>query len=315
MSRNLMKLTRIPTLDQLNVFLTVVDVGSFAGAARKLNRATSVVSYMVSNLEAYLGFPLFERDTTRKPRLTEAGRSVLSETRNIAMGVDRLHAKAQGLLQGLEPRVSIVLDMMLPASRSLDVLKSFRLEFPAVPLHVRTEGLGAVAELIMNGTAMIGVCGPPDSEIAGLERIGIGSVELVPVAAPHHPLAMATQNPIGAGRHHMQIVLTDRSDRTKGVDTGVVGINTWRVADLATKHMLLVEGVGWGNMPVPTIREDLRTGRLVRINLSDVKGGAYRFFAIHRSKNPLGPAARFLIERLISQVPEWEPSARDVHAL
>src|SRR5262245_10071767 len=36
-----------PTLDQLRVFLTVVDVGSFAGAARKLGRATSVISYTV----------------------------------------------------------------------------------------------------------------------------------------------------------------------------------------------------------------------------------------------------------------------------
>ena len=43
-----------PTLDQLRVFQTVVDVGSFAGAARKLNRATSVISYSISNLEAQL---------------------------------------------------------------------------------------------------------------------------------------------------------------------------------------------------------------------------------------------------------------------
>src|SRR5262249_8573088 len=40
-----------PTLDQLQVFLTVVDVGSFAGAARRLGRATSVISYSISNLE------------------------------------------------------------------------------------------------------------------------------------------------------------------------------------------------------------------------------------------------------------------------
>ena len=44
-----------PTLDQLRVFLTVVETGSFAAAARKLNRATSVVSYSIANLEAQLG--------------------------------------------------------------------------------------------------------------------------------------------------------------------------------------------------------------------------------------------------------------------
>jgi NAD(P)-dependent dehydrogenase (short-subunit alcohol dehydrogenase family) len=44
-----------PTFDQLRVFLTVTDVGSFAGAARKLNRATSVISYTIINLESQLG--------------------------------------------------------------------------------------------------------------------------------------------------------------------------------------------------------------------------------------------------------------------
>jgi DNA-binding transcriptional LysR family regulator len=59
-----------PTLDQLQVFLTVIDVGSFAGAARKLGRATSVVSYSIANLEAQLGVLLFDRESTRKPQLT-----------------------------------------------------------------------------------------------------------------------------------------------------------------------------------------------------------------------------------------------------
>jgi hypothetical protein len=44
-----------PTLDQLRVFLSVVDMGSFAGAARRLGRATSVISYSIANLEAQLG--------------------------------------------------------------------------------------------------------------------------------------------------------------------------------------------------------------------------------------------------------------------
>ena len=72
-----------PTLDQLRVFLTVADVGSFAGAARKLGRATSVVSYSIANLEAQLGVSLFDRESTRKPQLSEAGRTVLSEARTV----------------------------------------------------------------------------------------------------------------------------------------------------------------------------------------------------------------------------------------
>jgi DNA-binding transcriptional LysR family regulator len=109
-----------PTLDQLRVFLTVVDVGSFAGAARKLNRATSVISYSISNLETQLGVMLFDRESTRKPQLTEPGRTVLAEARTVSHGIDGLRAKVKGLLQGLEPEVHLALDVMLPTARIAD---------------------------------------------------------------------------------------------------------------------------------------------------------------------------------------------------
>src|SRR5262245_58557951 len=114
-----------PTLDQLRVFLTVSEVGSFAGAARSLNRATSVVSYSIANLEAQLGISLFDRQSTRKPQLTEAGRTVSSEARTIINGMNGLRAKVRGLWQGLESEVHLVLDVMLPAARMIDALKAF----------------------------------------------------------------------------------------------------------------------------------------------------------------------------------------------
>src|SRR5437879_1863004 len=115
----------IPTLDQLHVFLTVVETGSFAAAARKLGRATSVMSYSIANLEAQLGVALFDRDTTKKPQLTEAGRMVLAEARSVAHGVDGLRAKVKGLLQGLETELHLAFDVMLPADRVIDVLTAF----------------------------------------------------------------------------------------------------------------------------------------------------------------------------------------------
>src|SRR5947208_17118444 len=106
-----------PTLDQLQVFLTVVDVGSFAGAARRLGRATSVISYSIANLEAQLGILLFDRKSTRKPQLTEAGRGVVSEARTITNGINGLRAKARSLRRDIEAEISVVLDVMLPAER------------------------------------------------------------------------------------------------------------------------------------------------------------------------------------------------------
>jgi len=289
-----------PTFDQLRVLLTVVDAGSFAGAARQLNRATSVISYTIANLEAQLGIALFRRDSTRRPQLTSDGRALLAEARNVALGFNRLRAKAKGLHQGLESELHLAFDVMLPADRVVDALKNFQDEFPTVPLRLRAEALGAVTQLVLDRTSMIGVRGPPDAEIDGLERIGVGSVHLVPVAAPSHPLALGI-NELGAGRHHVQLVLTDRSPLTAGSDLGVMGTHTWRVADLATKHMLLREGIGWGTMPEPMVCEDLASGRLVLLDMPDFKGGHYRFFAIHRTDMPPGPAASFLINQFESQ--------------
>ena len=68
-----------PSFDQLAVFLSVVETGSFAAAGRELGRATSAISYTIANLELQLGLPLFDRDRTRKPTLTKAGAAVLSK--------------------------------------------------------------------------------------------------------------------------------------------------------------------------------------------------------------------------------------------
>lgn len=290
-----------PTLDQLRVFLTVVEVGSFAGAARKLHRATSVVSYSIANLEMQLGVSLFDRKTTRKPQLTDAGRTVLAEARTIYNGIDGLRAKVRGLLHGLEAEVHLVLDVMLPSERIVDALKTFRKEFPTVSLHLHMEALGAVTQRVLDRSATLGVSGPLTTSIDGVERISIGKVALIPVAAPTHPLATDGPHLPGAGRDHVQLVLSDRSTLTADQEFAVVGTRTWRLADLGAKHMLLREGIGWGNMPEPMVRDDMAVNRLVQLDLPDCAGGDYQFDVIYRTDTPPGPAAKWLIERFREQ--------------
>ena len=131
-----------PTLDQLRIFLAVVDQGSFAGAGRRLNRAVSVISYGIANLEAQLGLALFDREGTRKPELTVAGRALLAEARAIAAGVDGLRARVKGLLDGLEAEVGLAVDVMLPADRLGRLLRGFAERYPTVQLKLHVEALG-----------------------------------------------------------------------------------------------------------------------------------------------------------------------------
>jgi DNA-binding transcriptional LysR family regulator len=121
-----------------------------------------------------------------------------------------------------------------------------------------------------------------------------------PVAAPDHPLAQGP-NPPGAGRDHTQLVLTDRSKLTEGRDFAVASAHTWRLADLGAKHILLKEGLGWGNMPEPMVREDIAAGRLKRLDMPELVEAHYALHAIYRGDTPPGPATAFLIERFRGQ--------------
>jgi len=288
-----------PTLDQLRIFLAVVDTGSFAAAARNLRRAVSVVSYGIASLEAQLGLSLFDREGTRKPKLTEAGRALLSEARTISHGIESLRARVKGLLDGLEAEVDLAVDVMLPAERLGKVLREFALAFPTVQLRLHVEALGAITAMVLDRRAILGISGPLAVGVEGIEAAAAGSTALVPVAAPDHPLGRMTHIPPGAMREHTQLVLTDRSRFTEGQEFSVMSPKTWRLADLGSKHALLREGIGWGNMPLPMIGADLDAGTLVRLALPDDVGGTYRFFGIWRRDTPPGPAATWLREQFV----------------
>jgi DNA-binding transcriptional LysR family regulator len=292
-----------PTLDQLHVFVQVVDAGSFTGAARKMNRALSVISYTISNLEAQLGVSLFDRTSSRRPQLTEAGRVVLAEARLVAGGIGNLRAKVAGMLQGLEGELHVVLDCLLPTERVVDALTAFRDTYPSVALFLHGETLGAVAGLVLNRTAAIGISGPFTAGFDELHRIGVGSVRMIPVAGRLHPLATvpAGGHLPGAIQDHVQLVIYDRSPLTKGRDFSVISRRTWRLADLYAKHMLLRAGIGWGMMPLAMVKDDLAAGVLVELSLPDGAAFDYSVDAIYRADTPPGPAACWLIERFRSQ--------------
>jgi DNA-binding transcriptional LysR family regulator len=288
-----------PTFDQLRVFLAVVDTGSFAAAGRRLNRAVSVISYGIGNLEEQLGLALFDREGTRKPQLTVAGRALLSEARSIAQGVDELRAKVKGLLEGLEAEVNLAIDVMLPADRVGKVLRAFAVAYPTVTLRLHVEALGAITALVLDGKAIVGISGPLAAGVEGVDCIAAGSVPMVPVAAPDHELGRMQRIPPGAGRNYTQLVLTDRSPLTEGRDFSVMSARTWRLADLGAKHALLREGIGWGNMPLPLVQPDLVAGTLKRLEMPDQPGGIYRFAGIWRRDTPPGPAASWLLDRFV----------------
>jgi DNA-binding transcriptional LysR family regulator len=220
----------------------------------------------------------------------------------VAGGIDDLRASVRALVKGVEAEVTLVVDVMLPSARLVDAVRAFEATFPTVTLRLHVEALSAVAQLVRQRDAMIGIGGGLLDVESELELIHVGGVEIIPVAAPDHPLARGRPNASGAVRTHRQLVLTVRTPFLEGPDVGIFSPDAWRLADLGAKHALLLAGVGWGNMPEPNVRADLAAGRLVRLELPEARSALYPLRALHRTDEPPGPAAAWLIQRFVDQV-------------
>jgi DNA-binding transcriptional LysR family regulator len=288
------------TLDQFRTFVAAADEGSFSAAGRRLGRAQSVVSQTLANMEAQLGIKLFDR-SGRIPVLTEHGRALLPDARAVAGNIDAFKARARGLAGGLEAELSVVVDVMLPTPVLTHAVAEFSLRFPEVPLRLYVEALGAVLQLVLDGTCAFGIVGTlpdvPDSVV----RERLMEVQVVPVAAPSHPLARhSAPLTIYDLSGHVQLVLTDRSRLSDGTEVGVVSSKPWRLADLGAKHAFLKAGMGWGGMPLHLVRADIDAGALVILDVVEMpKRGAWVLLsAAFKADAPPGLAGRWLIERI-----------------
>jgi DNA-binding transcriptional LysR family regulator len=170
------------SLRQLEYFITVVDEGSFTGAAELLSVSQPGLSHQIQALERELGGPLLER-LPRKVRLTPAGRTALPHARASLAHAQRASSaarRASGVETG-ELHVGTLYSIstgVLPGA-----LRTWRRSYPELQVHLvefpHTNELIAAMEA---GQADVAV-GPTPPEWDGPCRV-IGVEEFVIAAAP-----------------------------------------------------------------------------------------------------------------------------------
>jgi DNA-binding transcriptional LysR family regulator len=288
------------SLDQLRAFITAADDGSFSAAARRLYRAQSVVSELVSRLEAELGVQLFDR-SGRRPKLTKAGEVLLADARAIVADVDFMRARAKGIAGGVEAELSIVVDVMFPIDAVTKAAQEFRQSFPATPLRLFMEGLGSAYELLLDKRASLGIIGGQQAMPASLMGESLPGTPMVIVASANHPLAAHRGAiPNYELAKHTQLVLTDRSLLSQGREYFVKSPSTWRLADLFVKRAFLLAGLGWGYMPTHSIEAEIQAGELVVLKTEGASAEPLvrPLSAVYPIESPPGPAGRWFIEQL-----------------
>jgi len=301
------------TLDQVAVFLAVAEHGSFSAAARALNRAQSAVTYVVQKLEEQSGTVLFDR-TQYRPVLTEAGRSLLPQARRIIEAVGAFRMQARSIAGGLEAELGLAVSSFFPMAQLAEALHAFHARYPTVATRIFVEGLSGVTRLVETETCPLGISVAFVAASELLRRVPLADVELVMVAAPEHPLArLPGRLTPDMLRDHVQLVLTDRTAPNDSRDYGVYAAQTWRLADLSAKHALLLAGLGFGGMPLHLVRDDLRDGTLVRLQLTEWEGSdrppTVPLCVTYRRDASLGPAATWMMQHLVEVTHRHLPPA------
>lgn len=292
------------TLDQMRVFVTVAEAGSFRSAAARLSRAQSAISHAIANLEAQLGLSLFDRSAHR-PALTADGKALLADIREVLLRVGALKARAHGLSRGVEIELSLTIDVLFPFPLIGAALSELREHYPSVSIRLAIEPLGGPIAALLERRSALAITVGENFRDPRIAIEALTSIEMIAVVAATHPLAQAGDGARLLTRselaQHLQIVQIDPTPISGAQDFGVLSPQTCRVTGQDTKHAMILAGLGWGRLPSWLIERDLAEGRLVRVATRALGRNAQlpaEAYLAHRLDEAMGPAARAFAEAL-----------------
>lgn len=286
------------TLDALEVLDAIDRKGSFAAAANELFRVPSAISYTVQKLEQDLDVVLFRKEG-RKAVLTEAGKVLLEQGREILEATERLAIAAKKTHSGWEPVFNIAIDTILDFDFIYPLIAKFYEVLPDIEINIYEEVLGGSQEAITGNRADLvigtGVFPPPNQ---GIRYQEIRQVEWIFTVAPGHPLSQA---PLPLSRQlieqHRFIVIRDSSRNQAPQSHRVFSKRPLlSVPSMSEKINALSAGLGVGFLPAHRIRHLLEQGLLVSLPVEDAIPVDHLHIAWKTSNK--GKVLRWFIEQL-----------------
>lgn len=175
-------------LRQLEAFFAVMGTGSVTSAGQKLSRSQSAITRLIQDLEAELGYTLFER---RGPRINPTDRAFLlyEEVERTLASVRHLQDRAARIAHNEGDKTIRLMSIPALAAGLLpDALKTL----PPADTPSRISIKGAPAEQVVHAVLArsvdIGLASLP-IEHPGLDVHWIAEVPLVAVLSRNHPMA------------------------------------------------------------------------------------------------------------------------------
>lgn len=251
------------SLEQWRALRAVVDAGGYAQAALAMHKSQSTISYAVRQIERMLDLKLFEVQG-RKARLTEAGQVLYRRARTLLDEAALLERGATAMSKEWQPEIRLAVEILFPTWLLLEALDEFSRERPETRIEVYETVLFDTPALLKEGRVDLAI----GSEHAGITGTPLLEVEFVAVAHPGHPLH-ALGRKLGSRdlRAHRRILIREtgpqREREVKGVEL------RWTVSNKATQIRALVMGLGYAFVPAYTIADELASGQLKALPMSE----------------------------------------------
>ncbi|MBC3480517.1 LysR family transcriptional regulator [Pseudomonas sp. SWRI77] len=284
--------------DNIQLFLAVLDRGSFSAAARALHRVPSAVSMAIGNLEAELGYSLFERGP-REVRATAQALALEPHARLIAEQLGLLQVHALELSQGLESSLTIAVIPDIDHRPLLAAIAQLGERYPLLDIALLSAPQEDALQLLDSGRAdlCVAFAGLQVDARRGFQHIGMES--LVATLSPAHPAVLEDRVHYLEDLINVRQILVRSRDLPLTDPRALIGATHWSTDSFDVALQMVEAGLGWGDLPLSRIAPLLAAGRLVRLGFRNTRNALQ--LPVHllwRKQQPLQQAARLLIEQL-----------------
>ncbi len=255
-------------LNEIAIFVRVVEAKSFSAAARDMGLPKSTVSRSVARLEDILGVKLLQR-TTRKLRLTDAGLAYYERVREALITID----EAQTEVSHMQEAPSGILRITAPYDIGVgflgEIITRFVDRYPAVQVEVDLNA--RMVDLIESGfdVALRATERMADSSLIARK---LGETESRIFAAPRYIEQRGTPSAPEQLRDHNCVLFRSRGGRSRwhlsGPDDATCNVEVHGSVsgeDFLFVRAAALAGAGIAMMPWFLGVRDLEEGRLVQV--------------------------------------------------